>query len=847
MRRRTFTRLLGAGIPVTHYLTKAAASAQRADSADRAKKATLVLWDDVPATEWEDAYPIGNGRLGAMVFGGPWTERIQLNEDTLTSDEPGQRYVPLDYSKGFDEVAALLRDGQYAEADEYITKNWLGRVWPCYQPMADLFLDFGVRGFIEDYRRELDLADGVSRVSYRLNSAVHIREVFASFPDQVIVVHVHATRPGLLDLRARLDCVHPTAKITTRDDGTLVLKGQAPGFCIRRTLEYIEEKNDQHKYPEIFDQNGKRKPFAKQVLYGDEVDGRGTFFETHLRARTTSGNVSVVDGSLVIRGADEVILLLSAGTSFNGVFKSPSRGGADPSIRARADLDAAWRKTYFDLESAHTKDYQTLFDRVSMTIGQPAEQSLLPTKERLQKYENGQDASLAVLYFQFGRYLMIAGSRPGSQALNLQGIWNEKVIPPWACGYTNNINTQMHYWPAEIGNLSECHEPLLRLIRETAVNGKKEARQTYHRPGWVMHHNTTLWRGAQIVDNLAQSSFFPLAGGWLVRHLWEHYLHSGDREFLAKEAYPLIRGAAEFIEAWLVEDKNGKLMTPVSTSPENRFSYTDRQGKKRTASTSPGSTIDLAITREVFAECIEAAKILGMDQEFARRLEAKRERIHPFQIGRYGQLQEWVFDFDEPSPGFGHVSHLYPLYPGNQIRPRKTPELAKAAEVALERRQSHGAGRSAWPAAWYINLWARLENAEQAHARLVSIFKNRSTTSLLNARRPGGPPWGTGRTFQIDANMGGCAGIAEMLLQSHGDEIRLLPALPKAWPDGEVRGLVARGGFEVGIRWSGGRLQQASLLSKLGNSCRTSYGTQSRDLDTAPGKVYRLDSRLSVI
>jgi len=389
----------------------------------------------------------------------------------------------LDYSKGFDEVVALLRGGQYAEADEYITKNWLGRVWPCYQPMADLYLDFGVRGFIEDYRRELDLADGVSRVSYRLNSAVYTREVFASFPDQVIVVHMHATRPGLLDLRVRLDSIHPTAKTTASAGATLVLKGQVPGFCIRRTLEYVEEKNDQHKYPEIFDQNGKRRPFAKQVLYGDEVDGRGTFFETRVRARATSGNVSAVDGSLEIRGADEVLLLVSAGTSFNGVFKSPSREGIDPSIQARADLDAASRKTYVDLKSAHTKDYQALFNRVSLTIGQPTGQSLLPTKERLQKYENGRDPSLAALYFQFGRYLMIAGSRPGSQALNLQGIWNEKVIPPWGCGYTNNINTQMHYWPAEVTNLGECHEPLFRLMEggstDLSPSGLGHASQYY--------------------------------------------------------------------------------------------------------------------------------------------------------------------------------------------------------------------------------------------------------------------------------------------------------------------------------------------------------------------------------
>ena len=506
----------------------------------------------------------------------------------------------------------------------------------------------------------------------------------------------------------------------------------------------------------------------------------------------------------------------------------------------------ASRKSYADLKSSHKKDQQALFRRVSMTIGSPNSQSLLPTKERLQKYENGQDASLSVLYFQFGRYLTIAGSRPGSQALNLQGIWNEQVIPPWASGYTNNINTQMHYWPAEVGNLAECHEPLLRLIREVAVNGKKEAEQTYHRPGWVMHHNTTLWRDAQIVDNTAHYSFFPLAGGWLVRHLWEHYLHTGDREFLAAEAYPLIKGSAEFIEAWLVEDEDGKLVTPISTSPENRFSYTDGQGKKRIASISPGSTIDLAITREVFTECIEAARILGLDQELARRLEAKRERIHPFKIGRHGQLQEWITDFDEPSPGFGHVSHLYPLYPGNQITPSKTPELAKAVAVTLERRQSHGAGRAGWPAAWYMCLWARLENAEESHARLAAMLKNRATTSLLNARGPGGAPWGDGRTFQIDANMGGSAGIAEMLLQSHAGEIRLLPALPRAWPDGEVRGLVARGGFEVGIRWSGGGLRQARLMSRLGNSCRVSYGDQQRELNTVTGRLYQLDSKLSV-
>lgn len=818
------------------------AAALSAAPAPRPGTGDLLLWYREPAPDWNEALPIGNGRLGAMVFGGVPVEQLQLNEDTLYSDEPGRRDLPLDVTEGFDHVLALLRQGRYAEAEEYVARRWIGRTWPCYQPLGDLYLEFDHPGRIAGYRRELDLAEAVCRVRYEHDGVLYEREVFATHPDQVIVLRLRVAGRGALNFKVRLASVHPTAKTRAAAD-ELVLAARAPGLVVRRTLEWIEQRGEQWKYPELWDRSGKRRPHAKQVLYGDEIDGLGMRFEARLRVKTAGGRITPAGDHLRVEAAREVLILLAAASSFNGFDRSPSREGADPAARTRADLQAAARKSYRRLRDAHVRDYRGLFERVRFRLGEPGPHAVLPTDERIERFAAGQDPSLAALVFQFGRYLMIAGSRPGTQPLNLQGLWNREVIPPWASAYTLNINAQMNYWPAEVANLSECHEPLLRLARELAVNGRRVARQMYKRRGWVAHHNTTLWRCAQPVDYGAMPSFWPMAAGWLCRHLWEHYLFTGDRRFLAEEAYPLMKEAAEFYLDWLMEDGQGRLITPVGVSPENRFRYRDPDGRVRTAGVSPAPTMDIAIIRDLFAAAIAAARALDCDHGFRRELEQKLGRLLPYRIGRRGQLQEWMEDFEEAEPQHRHVSHLYPLHPGSELTPRRTPELAAAARRSLELR---GDGGSGWARAWKINLWARLEDGERAYALLKNFMRPaRETRGKYN--QPGllpnllcsHPP------FQIDGNFGATAGIAEMLLQSHADEIHLLPALPAAWPEGEIHGLCARGGFLVSIAWKANRLTSATIVSRLGAAATVRYGEITTALPAARAR-YHLDEALQL-
>ncbi|WP_428936773.1 glycoside hydrolase family 95 protein [Fontivita pretiosa] len=772
-----------------------------------------TLWYTQPATRWTEALPLGNGRLGAMVFGGIADERIALNDDTLWSGGPTDWNNPGG-PKTLGEVRQFLAAADYARADE-ISKRMMGPYTQSYLPLGDLELHFEHVGQADSYRRELNLADAIATVSYRIGNTRYAREVLASNPDQVIAIHLRAEGPGRFNLRATLRSQLRWQLCALA--GALLLRGKAPALV------------DPSYY-----RRGK-------FVYED--DGEGMRFAAMLRASECDGELSVEQGELRIIGASRLTLLLSAATSFNGFDKSPTRHGRDEQLVAATYLDAARRKPYETLRATHVQDHRRLFERVRFELGSvdPAQKDL-PTDQRLER--GGDDPRLVELMFQYGRYLLIASSRPGDQPANLQGIWNEQLRPPWSCNWTTNINVEMNYWPAEVANLAECHWPLLEMIRQLSINGCQTAKVNYGCRGWTAHHNTDLWRQSAPAGNYGEPAadpvwaVWPMAGAWLCQHLWEHYAFGGDEGYLRRHAYPVMKQACEFFLDFLIEDGQGHLITSPSTSPEHKFIAPD--GQKRCLSIA--TTCDMSLIWDLFSNTIQASQVLGIDEPFRQRLMEARGKLLAPRIGRQGRLQEWSQDFEDSEPQHRHMSHLFGVHPGRQWTRDTHPELFAAARRSLELRGNGGTG---WSLAWKINLWARLGDAEQAMQCIRALlnpvsdeqrWKGGLYPNLFDAHPP----------FQIDGNFGFTAGVCEMLLQSHQTGVaqdgshlvvlRLLPALPRDWPQGRVSGLRARGGFQIDLDWRDGRLNLARIRSLLGNACLVHAAGRTHELRFAAGE-----------